>query len=321
MLIIGKKRRKICHTAIALIVAQGVSAQTYIVQKNDYLSKILNQKKLYPLYGPDGTISQTIALNDFLKVSKGDLIYPGQEIILPIKTPITEVPRSKPTEETPQENQPKRNSTASASAYFGLRYLQIQSQDKLNLGSLAINSNLSPSIGFSWNVHWDEKITYSIGAEALFYSYQKPNSVNRNLNRYKGQSYALYASGSYLLNEKLTLTGGIKAKEYHFYRVEQFTTINIEKEMVIAPLISLRYKIKETQNAELGTYVNFLKLLPRSADQFEIEDGHEYSLGMYLKRNSLEAQFYYSQNGQDTSLTYNKVKQLGINFIYDWELP
>ncbi|APJ03780.1 hypothetical protein [Silvanigrella aquatica] len=57
----------------------------YKVQKNDMISMLLQAFKSSPIYGKYGKLSKTLDLNPKKRKTHGDLIYPNEFIILPIK--------------------------------------------------------------------------------------------------------------------------------------------------------------------------------------------------------------------------------------------
>lgn len=57
------------------------SQETYIVQRYDTLSEILQSKGLTPIYGSNGYLRKTILLNPTLK-NNGNRIYPNKKVIL-----------------------------------------------------------------------------------------------------------------------------------------------------------------------------------------------------------------------------------------------
>ncbi len=56
----------------------------YKVKKNDMISVLLKKYKSFPIYGKKGTLFKTLELNPNKKPTKGDLIFPGEYINLPI---------------------------------------------------------------------------------------------------------------------------------------------------------------------------------------------------------------------------------------------
>lgn len=56
----------------------------YKVKKNDMISVLLKKYNSFPIYGKNGTLSETLELNPNKKSTKGDLIFPNELITLPI---------------------------------------------------------------------------------------------------------------------------------------------------------------------------------------------------------------------------------------------
>ena len=73
------------------ISADSDSLQTYVVEKGDTLIAILIRHHLRPVHGPRGSIVKTIALNQPLSKTRGELIWPGNVINLPMRKPLTEI--------------------------------------------------------------------------------------------------------------------------------------------------------------------------------------------------------------------------------------
>jgi len=70
--------------------AIGQERNLYTVQRGDFLIKILAGLGLRPIYGKDGKLAEVVSLNPRLKKSQGNLIFPGQKIILSPSAPVTE---------------------------------------------------------------------------------------------------------------------------------------------------------------------------------------------------------------------------------------
>jgi LysM domain len=60
----------------------------YKVEKHDTLGNILKNHKLKPIYGKNGSIKKFLKLNPKKNKARGNLIYPGEDIILPISKDI-----------------------------------------------------------------------------------------------------------------------------------------------------------------------------------------------------------------------------------------
>ena len=57
----------------------------YTVKRDDMISKLLQKHGTTPIYGQKGYLIKTLELNPRKKPEMGDLIYPHEEIILPVK--------------------------------------------------------------------------------------------------------------------------------------------------------------------------------------------------------------------------------------------
>lgn len=88
--------------------------QTYVVEKGDTLIAILIRHHLRPVHGPRGSILKTIALNQPLIKTRGEVIWPGNVIKLPVRKQFTEVLAKKESPATDPEPSPSTRMIAEA---------------------------------------------------------------------------------------------------------------------------------------------------------------------------------------------------------------
>lgn len=346
--ILSSRKGKIKLTILlVLISATSVFAASniYIVGAGDTLSEIIFKKNLRPVYGKNGYLDKIRELNPKLKNS-GDLIYPGDKIILSETiTPKVDVDKNNETNnETNNEseindsnkntdqlafvnnNNEKDQAKLILETSVGLNFFRIDGKDMLLSGDAVVLSKANPEFFLGMTLDWDEenKIKTEVG-----YQYYELQKLNNNRIFTDDSDDRFFISLMYLrrINTKLTLGLGSSFNQDLYFRAINENELDVDQVLIIKPTVSVSYDIFQKSNANIGIYGDVRYLTPTGNSYYDIKSGFGCSLGGYYQYFSQVAPYRaiifkadYSFEKQDTTLVTQSANGLNFKLGYQWEL-
>ena len=319
-------------TLIIPLTARSQSWITYTVGNNETLSNILYRNDIKPIYGLNGTLNQTIALNPELRRSMGNKVFPGQKVRLPreelARQDLPKIDESKNSVRFATEDTTK-DAAATFSVSAGVDFMKIQGVDETSGDDSVILSEASPSLSLGYNLLWDQVTVLSLISKVQRYKLQGLNN---------GQSFD-YASGSKIdlslkvvreFSKRWALGAGVAFEQDLFFHAISPIELGVDKVMITKPRIYARYAALVKSNANLGFDGSVGVNLPNETSVYKIKTGTHAGAGTYFKYHtkllnqdykSIEARVFYSIDKQDTSVTTRKLTNLSFMFLYDWRLP
>lgn len=178
------------------------SAFSYFIEKGDDLGSILYNQGYGPLWGKAGYVKKTIELNKKQIKKKGDLIYLGEEIELPlipeienrqiIKSEFLEEVIPEKSTETKKENEAEVHYHFSSEFNFGQYYLYSKFKTSFDNGESTLKTDsLSPlSLKLEAKILEYEQL-FHISSQ-LFFSKNKSSKITGNsLNEQREINYPL----------------------------------------------------------------------------------------------------------------------------------
>lgn len=336
------------------LVTTLVSAQEskHIVKIGETLTGILSQHNLYPIYGRQGKLAETLDLNPKIK-KNGDLIYPGQNILLNL-TAQTNIRsekgntknKSEPTDSNELAASENLNSADSSGlagndlkteqprkldlakmkmdVAAGVGFFRIDGRDNLLTGNATILSEATPSLALGLTLIWDEKseVRTEIG-------YQKYKLQDLNDGRSFTKNADDLVSFSLMYTRKvtphLTLGAGAKVSEEIFFRAVSLNEITVNQVFIIKPTITAKYDVFQKDNAGIGVYGDLSYLSSAKTSYYDIEGGTGFELGAYYYYNShllpirsLFVKTGYVYEEQDTSVALQNRSGLNLKVGYQW---
>ncbi len=148
-----------------LIARANLEYKRHQVLEGDTVSEILEANKLFPIYGKRGSLQKLLEINPNKQASNGDLIYQGEELILPIavkneeQIEISESIDEEESLEQPETPMPNNLDLALFPLFwfqlgFGISFMDyyqtiVSTNPLVTSGDLAYNSLVPPSIKLS----------------------------------------------------------------------------------------------------------------------------------------------------------------------------
>ena len=317
-------------------------AETYIVKPGDVLTKILLVKKLKPIYGKSGTLGKVIQLNNELKGTEGNVIYPGMSLNLDInntnqinntelesKEEIAQSPFLPAYEKVadvnllPAQEQKREvaNDTALSRSDLSLlglsEFSRVKSTDSTSGGGATFLSDASRGFKFSWGQNWSESLRSSLSFQSINVKIQDSSSAAKTLIN-KSHTLTQYQFGAdYRYSPELKLINSINYGESLVSRSINSTTISLEK--FLAPTIStgIDYKLYQVDELALRGLISLRAVLPSKQESYDskLSLGKKLGIGLSDKLGAfkIEGEFYY----QNTNLKMNSATydQTGIGIM------
>ncbi len=291
-------------------------ASSYQIKKGDTLSDILFKKKLKPIYGKNGYLKKTIQFNKSIIRKNGSFIRIGDIIQIPndhleeihplaqkieVKEPVA-APTSSQTslQRYPSDEYPF--SYFKLSPHFS--FLRIDSTNTTSFGGSAVTLLSKKGIGVngSWNIAYDERITYLGFASFEYFSlFSDPNYAfnHSSITRFHfGVGANLQSSPELEVITKATL------REVAFLDVVNPQSVNIASMTLLELEAGVKKKLAVKKSFEANIGGHFLGLLPSSVGSYHSKFGFGGGVLAEIrhKEKSLELTYDYR------SLKINNIK-------------
>jgi len=325
-----------------IVITSVLKAETYTVVKRETLGKILDDKKLNPIWGKHGNLIKTLLMNPGLKIGDGDRIFPGQIINLP-ELPLNpsrmisnfpvvqdaQVPLVPDVPETQAESVvleskichwPKHNLSASVSD----RFLRLNSKDKLTGATSSLISSAGAGVFVSWSQQWSEDISTFIGLDTYNVSINNSENSSKELKNVHQRLTHFIIGMDRKLNNKVDFSLMLKQGESLVTEATSVNVLTIDKfqSTKISPGVSL--SLYELGNTKLICNLNYISVLPATQGNFHGKLSHGYQAGVgleaVLRKFGLRSEVFFENidyKMKDVSFTQT---ELGIKLDLSFEI-
>jgi hypothetical protein len=326
-------------TLLVLSLNTPVFAEEYFhyqVQKNDYLSNILQSLRLVPIYGKNGYLNEVISLNKKKIKSRGDLIRVGTQLVLPLKAIGKEVASSEEVKETAEDIKETAevnkvaepvaiNQSSDQYSYFKLSpmftSLSVESTDDVHFGGTTASNSTKDGIGIrgEWRIVMRPDLSLN-----TFFSMS-------SLNFYEDSAYALTdtsfvrtsygVGGQYGINSVSRIESSLQMNQNYFLDV--VTPANIQ----IRSMSQVELRTQYNRNlftmglvkSEWGA--GGLLILPASHGQYKAQAGYGFNLDWITEFRSKEIQVSYARKFFKVNDVTNQLSEIlvRLNFSFGYE--
>ncbi len=312
-------------------LAHPVSNYIHTVKPGEILSEILIKRFESRIYGQDGILVKTLELNPEIKKSRGNKIYPGQSIILPEEHKEKKLVQeeSRPVLTRLPSDDISDDAKASLSFYSGVDFFKINGKDKSTGDESVILSEASPYAGLSYNLHWSDVTTISLGGSFQNYKLQKLND-GQSFDDNNGHRVRVSLGLTRSFSERWDLGTGVSFDQDLFFHSASLTKLNVDKVLITKPYVTARYFAMKKNKASIGLDGKLGVNLPGETNEYKIRGGNHAGAGAFFRYQSkdtnphqkaLEARVSYSVDSQDTSIANQKNSNLSFAILYQWDLP
>jgi|GEM_PF-1766790 len=324
-----KSNRFLTASLIGILIPICAFAATpvYIVKAGENLSQILHRLNNAAVYGKNGTLAKVIELNDRLTKAAGDLIYPGQVIVLPEGfTPMqakVDAPSEEPApndERAPASVQDDAEVQGQFSLGLGLDFFRIDATDSTTGSKSSILSNLSPSLLLGYRLQWDHELAFVVNAAFERFSLQTAKSVG--FDHDSGMRSGFSIGAAYQVSSALEALLSIALQERIFFHSNSLTELAVDRLMVASPGVSLRYVVLSKPGAQVGLEGDLAYYAPTSNSYYDVHSGYHLGIGLFFNRMPVNASHgfewgvTYVSDHQDTSLMNESEKKFLLKIIY-----
>lgn len=297
-------------TLLVLSFNAPVFAEEYLhyqVQKNDYLSNILQSLRLVPIYGKNGYLNEVITLNR-LKIKKnGNLIQVGTQLVLPIRSIRKDVASNNEINKSIESNDiketaiPIERETVDQSkkqySFFKLSpmftSLSIESTDDVRFGGTKTSNTTRDGVGVrgEWRIVMAPGLSLSAFASMSSLKFYDDTSYALTDTHFYRTSYGV--GGEYGINSVSSIKSTAQFNQNYFLDV--VTPANIQ----IRSISQVELKAAYSRNlfsmglvkSDLGA--GGLLILPSSRSQFNAKTGYGFNLDWTTEFRSKEIQVSY----------------------------
>lgn len=193
----------------------------YTVKEGDSTGELLLSRGLRPLWGKNGYVQKLIKLNSKLVSLKGNLILPGDEIILPL--PAKRSVASIVAMPTQEKFQPFGNLSIRPKLSFSM----IKATEVADGASSNIYSNPAYGAIFTWGQSWSKDLKTSYFFDIEKRTYQAP--PNRTFLKNNMTLINVGVSGNYRLTKRLSLNSEVTYGEELFLNAPNTRTLTLDK--------------------------------------------------------------------------------------------
>jgi hypothetical protein len=334
---VGKNKTKLAMLFFAVVITMTTVVTVadeymhYKVLKGDRVIDILRSLKLKPIFGKKGYLKEVISLNPKAVKRRGNLILPGDELVLPVKiiskSIATEVEAPRVIHEElaviplplPQSEKFKQYSFFKIAPQFS--WVAIHSVDDVHIGGTDVSDLTDPSIGIKgeWRI--------MIRPEASLYLY---SSVNL-LRFYKDATYQLSNTsftrtsfglgGDYDLSTVSKLVTTFQVNQNYFLEVVSPTDIQIRS------LTQAEFKTEYSRNlfsidrVQSDWAIGGILILPSSRDLYKASVGYGFTLDWKTRFLSKELEVGYTHKFFKVNDISNQSKEFfgSLNFQFGRE--
>lgn len=306
---------------ITLSSALCAEYKSYIVRRGDTLSYILYKNKEKKIYGSNGVLKKTIALNSVLRKSRGNKIYPGMKLTLidhADKTITNQVAEQKletvPAIEVVEEKRAP-SSNFIQSFYWNVSPLVSWK----NLSSEDGNYNLQSDIEAASNTSYGINAVYGMNFAANLKIFSEL-SIDRTT--FESDSSINMLKKDFTLS-RLALGASVKSFDFTMGMTDQlfltspsFQSVEIKK--IALPEMKAAYHndFYQLDNGTLGYIFNGKMLLPRQAAGIDSKAGYGFGAEVNAKLFNQGFSLGYDRNYLKASS--NKTTYENIYWKYTW---
>lgn len=307
----------------------------YQVQKNDFLSNILQSLRLVPIYGKNGYLNEVISLNR-LKIKKnGNLIRVGTQLILPINSIRKDIASNSEINESIESNDIKEtkipietatvDQTKVQYSFFKLSpmftSLSIESIDDIHFGGTKTSNTTRDGVGVrgEWQIVMAPGLNLSAFASMSSLKFYDDNSYALTDTRFFRTSYGV--GGEYGINSVSKIKTTAQLNQNYFLDV--VTPANIQIRSIS------QVELKAAYNRNLFTMgqvksewgAGALLILPSSRSQFNAKAGYGFNLDLTTEFRSKEIQISYVRKIFKVNDVSNHLSEiiLSLNFSLGYE--
>jgi hypothetical protein len=316
----------------ALPLAHAENLKFYQVKTGETLSHILDTFNFKPIYGSAGALRETLKHNPELKKSKGNLIFPGQTIMIPYTAEdVVMAPAVEPTAATAAsepEVPVQQKQRAQLTAWGGVDFFSLKGTDKATNDSSHILSDPSLSVGMGVSYFMNDKMALSLATQVQRFKLQ-PLNDRQSFQSDQGLRGDLSLFSLYQFNEDLTLGTGVAFEQDLFVRATSSDELKLDKVFITKPQLSAHYNVLKGARYLTGVEGKLGLNLGKKTDDYTIKSGTHISGGVFFNYfthspgdlyRALGAKISYRSDKQDTSLTTREFKNLSFMLNYSWEV-
>lgn len=340
---------------IIFITSLNLSAdETYIVKSSETLSDILYAQNIKPIYGKHGALKIALKMNPFLKF-KGDVIYAGQEMKLPMymrenvvnanEVKIEEVKVAEVKIEEAKVEKVKvieavdnlveiKNVAQSPSAarsiseldteqYIFFRLMPQVSWMKVSSESSTANINshiealskANPGLVGALGINVSENLNVQVFGD--FSQVNFYSNPKQTLSKYSFSRQSFGVGGEYLLDPSSKLKFNCGFYDEFFLTMKSLNKIEIEKAQI--PEFHWEYHkvLKQYKNVTFDMGLFGKIILPYSASTIEGKLGYGLGGDANLKFKNKGIRFFYNYSDAKAKNKTTQTHELGWNIIFE----
>lgn len=333
--------------SISLSVS-GMADPQYVVQSGETLSHILYKRSLKPIYGKSGYLNQVIVLNPVLVIAKGNLIFPGQLLILPNQNQTEKSHLTKISQQQGIEKSESLEKTDSVSALdihrdiadqmssrfpnsqlqLGLmsNYFRIDVNETATNKEVVVLSDLNWGFNLGYLVQWDEKLQTKLNLSYLSYSI-KDLAGRYDFSKRKDNMWGFGFELAYFLNDRIKPYLGYDFKQELFVSSATSNVFDIDEVYIAQPYLGFDYVFLNQGRFSIGSGLNYTYLQSESMSEYSISNGQKLSAYIYLvesmrsnKDLGLKFKVGYEEGRQNSSVSDQNNKKIYLNIDMNWRL-
>jgi hypothetical protein len=319
-------------TLLVLSLNTPVFAEEYFhyqVQKNDYLSNILQSLRLVPIYGKNGYLNEVISLNKKKIKSRGNLIRVGTQLVLPLKAIGKEVASTEEVKETAEIEKVAEPVAITQSSdqysYFKLSpmfsMLSVESTDNVHFGGTTATNSTKDGIGVrgEWRIVMRPDLSLNTFFSMSSFKFYDDSTYALNDTRFVRTSYGV--GGQYGINSVSRIDSSLEMNQNYFLDVVTPTNIQI-RSMSQVELKTEYYRNLFTIGLVKSDWgVGGLLILPSSHGQYKAQAGYGFNLDWMTEFHSKEIQVSVGRKFFKVNDVSNQVSEIlvRLNFSLGYE--
>lgn len=291
-------------------------AETYTVKRGDVLSSILYSKNLKPIYGKDGTLLKVIKINNELKASRGNHIFPKMKINLSIhdteNSPVAKIESPALSErhdvlsgevdstidtdrkETQtncdslklEQEKPSSRNFSQGGNDLGIdllsEFIRIKATDHSNGAIARLISDATTGYRLSWGQHWSKDLRSFLSFQSARARIEDSSSTTKTLTNRENTLTQYQIGIDYQYAPRLKIVNTLMYGESLVSRSMSSTVITIEKFRAPSVAIGFEYKIHEIGHLSLRAVGAVSAVLPAEQGNYKSKLSLGKKLGIGL---------------------------------------
>jgi hypothetical protein len=316
----------------------------YKVNSGDELGKILQVLGLTPLWGEGGFVAQTARLNQGVVNAKGDAIFSGQVLILPVEKlrasshfSVDTATRFVTLDWHPEisdrsiasaESEPLPHLDSVQPITHVKRFFSLIPQlgfsgikAKYSDQSSTLASQLNSGFRFEYGQSWSQKFTTKLELTYMKISFENP--VPETLDNASSSLTHFELTANYQLFESLRYFVMIGFGQEFFIRATSSTNLNLDRVALPYTQAGVAYDIYKKEIFTLGAELSGKLIASGRTSSYDINLGLGYRTKLYLldemnKVFTLSTGFWWQSINQSTTILDQTKVEAGLEMGVVW---